>query len=213
MSEVSASSSQLVVPEIGDMAVPGRALLAVVLGLAAWAKLRDWGGFRRVMAFLMPQGPATAVALVAAIVIGCEALLVGLLVAGVGTEVAGWGAVGFFCAATSALLVLRKRGYQEGCACFGNHGAKGPAGLMDLFRNAVLIAGAFAVAQPQATVQPLWALPVATIALAVATTAGVLLSYGTVVAVVAVRTTGAHPRSDAVEALVRSQEQAGDGAT
>ena len=37
------------------LASSGRALLAIVLGFAGWAELRDWGGFRAVLRFLLPR--------------------------------------------------------------------------------------------------------------------------------------------------------------
>ena len=82
-------------------------------------------------------------------------------------------------------------------------------GSLDLVRNAVLIAVSLAVTQSAAAVQPLWAFPVATIALAAATTAGVLLSYGMIAAVVAMRAAGGRARSEPVPALLRSGDQAG----
>ena len=201
--------SQPLVAETGDIAALGRALLAIVLGFAEWAKLRDWGGFRAVLRFLLPRAPGAAIALLAAAVVGLEALLAGLLVAGFRTDVAAWGTVGFLCAATTALLVLRRRGYQGGCACFGDHAAAGPVGSLDLVRNAVLIAVSFAVTQSSMAVQPLWAFPSATIALAAATTVGVLLSYGMIAAVLAMRAAGAPVRSEHVAALVRLGDEAG----
>lgn len=204
---------QPLVTETGDIAALGRAFLAVVLGFAGWAKLRDWGGFRGVLRFLMPRTPAAAIAFLAAGIVGFEVLLAGLLAAGVRTDMAAWGTVGFLCAATAALFVLRRRDYQGGCACFGNHAGSGPVGSLDVARNAVLIAVAFAVTQSAAAPQPLWALPVATITLGAATTMGVLLSYGMIAAVVAMRTAGARPRSEEVEAFVRSEDQAGGRAT
>ena len=179
--------SQPFVTETGDIAALGRAFLAVVLGFAGWAKLRDWGGFRGVLRFLMPRAPGAAIILLAVAIAGFEVLLAGLLVAGVLPDVAAWGTVGFLCAATAALLLLRRRGYQGGCACFGDQAAAGPVGSLDLVRNAVLIAVSFAVTQSSTAVQPLWAFPAATIALAAATTVGVLLSYGMIAAVVAMR--------------------------
>ena len=200
---------QPLVAETSDIAALGRALLAVVLGFAGWAKLRDRGGFRGVLRFLMPRGPAAAIALLATAIVGYEVLLAGLLVTGFLTELAAWGTVGLLCAATTALLVLRRRGYQGGCACFGDHGAAGPVGSLDLVRNAVLIAVAFAVTQSAAAAQPLWALPAATITLGAATTMGVLISYGIIAAVVDMRAAGARPQSGQVEALVRLEDQAG----
>ena len=182
--------SQPLAVETSDIAALGRAFLAVVLGFAGWAKLRDWGGFRGVLRFLVPRASGAEIALLAAAVVGFEALLAGMLVTGFRTDVADWGTVGFLCAATAALLVLRRRGYQGGCACFGHHAAAAPVGSLDLVRNAVLIAVSLAVTQSAAAVQPLWAFPAATIALAAATTAGMLLSYGMIAAVVAMRASG-----------------------
>lgn len=204
---------QPLVAETGHIADLGRALLAVVLGFAGWAKVRDWGGLRGILRFLLPRPPSAAIVLLATAIVGFEVLLAGLLVAGFLMEPAAWGTVGFLCAATTALLVLRRRGYQGGCACFGDHGAAGPVGPLDLVRNAVLIAVAFAVTQSAAPVQPLWALPVATITLGAATTMGVFLSYGMVAAVADVRTAGALPQSEQIEALARLEDQAGGRAT
>lgn len=194
--------------ETGDIAFLCRAFLAIVLGLAAWAKLRDRGGFRAVLRFLMPRAPAAAIASLAAAVVGFEALLAGMLVAGFRTDVAAWGTVGFLFAATATILVLRRRGYQGGCACFGDHAAAGPPGLLDLARNAVLITVSLAVAQSSAA-PPLWEFPAATIALAVATTVGVLLSFGMVAAVVAMRAAGAPTPSEHAAAALAAP--GGDG--
>ena len=195
--------------EAGDIAALARALLAIVLGLAAWAKLRDRGGFRAVLRFLVPRAPAPTITSLAAAVVGFEALLAGLLVAGFQTNVAAWGTVGFLCIGTAALLVLRRRGYQGGCACFGDHAGAGPVGSLDLVRNAVLIAVSFAVAQSSVAARPLWAFPAATITLLAVTTVGLLLSYGMIAAVVAVRAAGEPTRSEHVAALVRSGDEAG----
>ena len=185
--------SQPLASDTGDIAALGRVILAAVLGFAGWAKFRDWGGFRRVLRFLMPRVPAAAITVLAAGIVGFEILLAGLLVAGVQMDMAAWGTVGFLCAATTTLLVLRRRGYQGGCACFGDHASAGPVGALDVVRNAVLVAVSFAVTQ-SAAAQPLWALPPATITLASATTVGVLLSYGMVAAVVTMRAAGAPAR-------------------
>ena len=199
--------AQTLIVEAGDIAALGRAFLAIVLGLAAWAKLRDRGGFRAVLRFLVPRAPEAAITSLAAAVVGVEALLAGLLVAGFQTNVVAWGTVAFLCVGTAALLVLRRRGYQGGCACFGDHGAAGPVGALDLVRNAVLIAVSVAVAQSSAAARPLWALPAATIALLAATTVGLLLSYAMIAAVVAVRAAGEPTRSEHVAALVRSGDE------
>lgn len=112
--------------EAGDVAALGRMFLAVVLGLAVWAKLRDRGGFRAVLRFLVPWAPTPTITSLAAAVVGFEALLAGLLVAGFRTDVGAWGTVVFLCVGTAALLALRRRGYQGGCACFGDHASAGP---------------------------------------------------------------------------------------
>ena len=195
--------------ETGGIAALGRVFLAIVLGVAAWTKLRDRGGFRAVLRFLVPQAPAPTITSLAAAVVGFEALLAGLLVAGFRTDVVAWGTVGFLCVGTAALLMLRRRGYQGGCACFGDHATAGPPGSLDLVRNAALIAVSFAISQASAAARPLWAFPAATIALLVATTVGVLLSYGMIAAAVAVRAAGASGRSEQVAALVRSGDEAG----
>lgn len=204
---------QPLVAETGHIADLGRALLAAVLGFAGWAKLRDWGVFRGILRFLLPRPPSAAIVLLATAIVGFEVLLAALLVTGFLIELAAWGTVGFLCAATTTLVLLRRRGYQGGCACFGDYGAAGPVGSLDFVRNAVLIAVAFAVTQSAAAVQPLWALPVATITLGAATTMGVLLSYGMVAAVVDMRAAGARPHSGQVEALARLEGQTGGRAT
>ena len=201
--------SRALAAEAGDIAALARALLAIVLGLAAWAKLRDRGGFRAVLRFLVPRAPAPTITSLLAAVVGFEALLAGLLVAGFQTDAAAWGTVGFLCIGTAALLVLRRRGYQGGCACFGHHATAGPVSALDLVRNAVLIAVSFVVAQSSAAARPLWALPAATIALLAATAVGVILSYGMIAAVVAVRGAGAPGRSEHVAALVPSGDESG----
>lgn len=195
--------------ETGGIAALGRVFLGVVLGLAAWAKLHDRGGFRAVLSFLVPRAPAPTITSLVAAIVGFEALLTGLLVVGFRTDVAAWGTVGFLCVGTTALLVLRRRGYQGGCACFGDHAAAGPPGSLDFVRNAALIAVSFAVAHSSAVARPMWAFPAATIALLVATTVGVLLSYGMIAAAVAVRAAGASGRGEHVAALVRSRDETG----
>lgn len=195
--------------EAGGIAVLGRALLAIVLGLAAWAKLRDRGGFRAVLRFLVPRASAPTITSLLAAVVGFEALLAGLLVAGFRTVAAGWGTVGFLCIGTAALLVLRRRGYQGGCACFGHHASAGPVSSVDLVRNAVLIAVSFVVVQSSATARPLWTFPVETLALLAVTTVGVILSYGMVAAVVAVRGAGAPGQSEHVAALGQLGNESG----
>lgn len=202
-------TSQALAAETGDIASLARALLAIVLGLAAWAKLRDRGGFRAVLRFLVPGASAPTITSLLAAVVGFEALLAGLLVAGLRTDAAAWGAVGFLCIGTAALLMLRRRGYQGGCACFGHHASAGPVSSLDLVRNAVLIAVSFVVAQSSATARPLWTFPVETTALLAATAVGVIVLYGMIAAVVAVRGAWAPGPSEHVAALVRSGDQAG----
>ena len=201
--------SQPLVPETGDIAALGRMFLAVVLGVAALAKLRDRNGFRAVLRFLMPRAPSAAIASLASAVVAFEALLAGLLVAGFWADAAAWGTVAFLCVGTTALLVLRRRGYQGGCACFGDHAAAGPPGVLDLGRNAALIGVSFAVAHSSAEVQPLWTFPAATIALLAATTVGGLLSYGMVAAMVAVRAAGEPGRGEQVAVPLQSRDEAG----
>ena len=195
--------------DAGTAAALGRALLAIVLGLAAWAKLRDWGGLRGVLRFLMPRVPVAAIVWLAATVVGLEAILAALLVSGFHAAAATWATVAFLGAATAALLLLRRRGYQGGCACFGYQAAARPVGALDFVRNAFLIAVSFAITQSSLPAQPLWTFPAATIALLVATAAGVLLSYGMIAAVVAVRGAGAPGRSEGVAALAPSRDEAG----
>ena len=195
--------------ETGGIAALGRVFLAIVLAFAAWAKLRDWGGLRGVLHFLMPRVPVAEIASLAAAVVGLEAILAALLVSGFHAATVAWATVAFFGAATAALLMLRRRGYQGGCACFGDHATAGPPGSLDLVRNAVLIAVSFAITQSSAVARPLWAFPAATTALLVATTVGVLLSYGMIAAVVAVRAAGKPGRSEHVAAHVRSRDEAG----
>ncbi|MCY3809870.1 MAG: hypothetical protein OXG58_10700 [Gemmatimonadetes bacterium] len=80
---------------------------------------------------------------------------------------------------------------------------------MDLGRNAALISVSLAVAHTSAEVQPLWAFPPATIALLAATTVGVLLSYGMVTAVVAVRAAGEPGRGGQVAVPLQPRDEAG----
>ena len=198
--------------EAGDIAALGRALLTIVLGLAAWAKVRDRGGFRAVLRFLVPRAPAPTITSLLAAVVGFEALLAGMLVGSFRTDVAAWGTVGFLCIGTAALLVVRRRGYQGCCACFGHHASAGPVSSLDLVRNAALIAVSFVVARSSATARPLWVFPVETIALLAATAVGVIVSYGMIAAVVAVRGAWAPGPSEHVAALVPSGDEAGGGA-
>lgn len=201
--------SQPLAVETGDIAALGRAFLAIVLGFAGWAKLHDRDGFRAVFRFLMPRVPSAAIGTLATTVVGIEALLAGLLVAGFRTDVAAWGTVGFLCVGTAVLLVLRRRGYQGGCACFGDLAPAGPVGALDLFRNVVLVAVSFALTQSSAAARPLWTFPAATIVLAAATMAGVLLSYGVMAAVVSMRAAAVPAGSEHIAARVRSGNEAG----
>lgn len=195
--------------DAGTATALGRSLLAVVLAFAGWAKLRDWSGLHGVLRFLMPRVPVAAIAWLAATVVGLEAILAALLVSGFHAATATWATVAFLGAATAALLLLRRRGYQGGCACFGYQAAARPMGALDFVRNAFLIAVSFAITQSSLPAQPLWTFPAATIALLVATTVGVLLSYGMIAAVVAVRAAGEPGRAGHVAAPERSRDEAG----
>ncbi|MCE2397633.1 MAG: hypothetical protein J4F34_01110 [Gemmatimonadetes bacterium] len=81
-------ASQPLAAEAGDIAALGRAFLAIVLSFAVWAKLRDRAGFRAVLRFLMPRAPPAAIGTLATAVVGFEALVASLLVAGFRTNVA-----------------------------------------------------------------------------------------------------------------------------
>src|SRR5688572_14453844 len=114
-----------------------RLVLAVVFGVAAWAKLTDPAGTRRSMAdFGVPVALAPFIAvLVPVLEIGC---VVALLRA----SWAWWGAVGaltllgIFMVAVAANMAL---GRQPDCHCFGQlHASR--AGWPTLYRNGVLAA-------------------------------------------------------------------------
>ena len=200
--------AQAVPAETGDLAAMGRALVATVLGFAAFAKVRDWGEFRAVLRFVAPRAPGPWVQVLAVGVVGLEVVLAGMLVTGIGIAAGAWGSVGFLCAATLALVVLRRRGYEGGCACFGERSATGPVGWLDLVRNAVLIAVALAVARWYGTAPPLWEFSPAVIGLGAAAIAGILLTYAMVHSMVAVQTAVAAARAQHAPSIGESPDEA-----
>ena len=201
--------AQAVSAEGGNLAALGRALIATVLVFAAAAKLRDWSGFRTVMRFVAGRAPRLSIEALAVGVVGLEAALAGMLATGIAIEAATWGTVGFLCAATLALLVLRRRGYEGGCACFGERSATGSVGWLDFGRNAVLIAVALAVARSSAAAPPLWDFSAAVIGLGAATTAGMLLTYAMTTAIVAVRGATGATGGERTLAVGRSADEGG----
>lgn len=174
-----------------ELAALGRTFLATVLLVAGVAKLRNFLSFREVLQALAPRMQDPWIAGLAAVVVGLELMLAGALVAGF--RVATWGATGFLCAATLALFLLRRREYEGGCACFGEHLAAGPVGQLDFARNAGLIVVSLAVSRIATPAPPLWAFSSEMVGLIAVTTASVLLSYATVVAMLAVRAARAGP--------------------
>ena len=187
----------------------GRVLIATVFGLAVSAKLRDWSGFRAVLRFVAPRAPGLSIQALAVGVVGLEAVLAGMLVTGIGFAAGAWGAFVFLCAATLVLIVVRRRGYEGGCACFGERSATGSVGWLDFGRNAVLLAVALEVARSSAAASPLWESSAAIIGLGAATTAGILLTYAMIDSMVAVRTAVGATRAERTLAVGRSAGEGG----
>lgn len=193
-----------------------RVLLATVLLLAASGKLREWRAFHDVLRSLGLDGLRGGwITAFAAGVVGLEGALAGLLVTGRNVEAAAWGTTGFLCVATLALLILRRRGYEGGCGCFGEPSARRRVGWPDFVRNAALVTvsvGVLFAATGPGPVPPLWALPAATLALGAAATAGALLSYLMADAAASLRALAENPTTGIVEVDRRERPDARESA-
>ncbi len=155
--------------------------MSAVLLAAAWAKIRAGAPFRAALKFLVPSLGESQLAAVVGTVIVTECVVAGAFVSGLMVEYAAWVGVCFLLAATVVLLVLRRRGYQGGCGCFGEHGGRGDIGSLGIFRNTVLILVTLGVAiqargNPEGS-SPLWTLSLEVWALGGATIVGMMLSY------------------------------------
>ncbi|WP_433202218.1 MauE/DoxX family redox-associated membrane protein [Dactylosporangium sp. CS-047395] len=130
------------------VALFGRLLVATVFAVSAFTKLRSRGAFGAFRRSTRRMGilPERLVQPVAALVVGCEVAIVGLLA--VPTRMTG--IVGLALAAAllaglaGAIGIVVRRGTVTTCQCFG-HSAM-PLGTFHIGRNLVLIAIAAAAA-------------------------------------------------------------------
>ncbi|MYC87712.1 MAG: hypothetical protein F4X22_05670 [Gemmatimonadales bacterium] len=166
-------------------------LLAAVFLVAVYSKMRERSALRAVLRFLAPSMGPRVHALVAVAVLAAEGALAGLLIVGLSAEIVLVGVIGFLAVTTLALGVLRMRGYEGGCACFGERSARGTVGWPDLLRNGILgavtVAALLLVVASGAETPPLWTFPFPGVAAAAAVTASVVLSYTMLDGILAVR--------------------------
>jgi uncharacterized membrane protein YphA (DoxX/SURF4 family) len=116
-------------------------VLAVVFGAAGVAKVRGRDAFRAGLRRLVPAalvGPA-AVGVPAA-----EVALAAWLASGLATRAAAWTSAALLVLFSVVLMKMWRVG-AKGCGCFGEQ-AEGGGAVTGMVRNAVLIAGAVAVA-------------------------------------------------------------------
>jgi hypothetical protein len=168
-------------PHLAEIVALCRTLLAAVFLVAVSSKVREWSALKAVLQFLAPSLRSTVYAVVAVVLLAAEGALVGLLIVGLSAEIVLVGVTGFLAVATLGLDALRRRGYEGGCACFGEHSARGMVGWRDILRNGVLTAVTLAalllVVVGGAETPPLWTFPFTRVAACIAVTAGVVLSY------------------------------------
>ena len=178
-------------PEAEIIVALVRGILAAVLLLAATTKVRDRGSFSAVLVFLAPWVRRSWVSPLAAGITAIEGSLAFLLVVGTMIGPVLVGVTGFLLAATLALRILRRRGYEGGCACFGELAAARQVGLTDLARNGVLMTAASGIlvliVTDHAGAPPLWSYSTGEIATGTTLTAGLLLCYAMIDAIVTVR--------------------------
>jgi hypothetical protein len=116
-------------------------LLAVVLGLAGLRKLRSGETFEAALRELVAPSAVSALRLA---VPACELALAAWLLSGWAPTAAAAAAVALLLGSSGALLRLARRGWSEGCGCFGDHATDDDPGL-ELARNVALLAAAVAV--------------------------------------------------------------------
>ena len=194
-------------PEIEVIVTLGRGVLALVLLLAAVTKVRDRGALRTVLVFLAPSARGKWAWTIAAAITGIEGSLAVLLAVGIMPRTILASVMGLLLAATVALGSLRRRGYEGGCACFGELTAGGPVGRADFARNGVLLAVAIGIllliTTKRVDTPPLWSYSAGEIAMGTTVAAGMLLCYMMIDAVATVRLaarpglpSGGHPARD-----------------
>lgn len=115
------------------------AALAVVIGWAAIAKLRDRGATEAEFAELGVRRPALAVPLVCASEAACAVLLL------VSPRIGALVAIGLLVAFSTVVVGVIRSGRTVSCACFGATSAR-PIDRWSLARNVGLIAAATLVA-------------------------------------------------------------------
>ena len=102
---------------ISIVALALRFAVAAVLAVAALAKARSFGDFRRTVEALVPQGGATPIA---AAVVVTEATLAVLLAAGVLPTAVAAATLALFLGFSALSLWADHRGLQVSCNCFGS---------------------------------------------------------------------------------------------
>ena len=111
-------------------------LLAVVFATASASKLRDFAGFRRSVAALVPVGPRWVVPLAVGVV--AAELAASVLVLVPGTATYGFGLAGaLLLAFAGAISVALGRGQRTPCRCFGASNA--PLHPGHVARNLILV--------------------------------------------------------------------------
>ena len=178
-------------PHLAEIVALCRMLLAAVFLVAVSSKVRERNALKAVLRFLVPSLAPRVYAVAAFALLAAEGALAGLLIAGLSAEIVLVGVTGFLATATLGLGVLRRRGYEGGCACFGERSARGTAGWPDLLRNGILAAVAVAalvlVVAGGAETPPLWTFSLDGLAAGAVVTAGVVLSYAMLDGILAVR--------------------------
>ena len=178
-------------PHLAEVVALCRMLLAAVFLVAIYSKLRGWSALRAVLRFLAPTRGSTVYAVVAVALLAAEGALAGLLIVGLSAEIVLVGVTGFLAGATLALGVLQKRGYEGGCACFGERSARGTVGWPDLLRNGILaavtVAALLLVVAGGAQTPPLWTFSFPGVAAGAAVTTSAFLSYAMLDGILAVR--------------------------
>ncbi len=178
-------------PHHAEIVALCRTLLAAVFLAAVFSKVREWSALRAVLRFLAPGLASTVHTVFAVVLLGAEGALAGLLIVGFSADIVLAGVTGFLAVATLGLGVLRMRGYEGGCACFGERSARGTVGWPDLLRNGMLMAVAVAalllVVAGGAGTPPLWTFPFPQMTACAAVTAGAVLSYAMIDGIMAVR--------------------------
>jgi methylamine utilization protein MauE len=102
---------------VSILALTLRFAVATVLAVAALAKARSFGGFRRTVAAILPRGGVT---LVSAGVIATEATLAVLLAAGFAPSAVAAAALAVFLGFAGLSLWALRSGIHVSCNCFGS---------------------------------------------------------------------------------------------